>query len=141
MKVPSASRKWLRPGLLIGTAMLVLGGGAGAAFESDTVGSYWRGLWWAISLMTTVGFVGKPPQTLGGALISVVLMLTGFLLLSLVSASMASLFVRADEQPTQQRDAAVDQQILESLAVLLARLDALETRVGGERDGSGPGAD
>ena len=124
----SPSRKWLKPGLLMGSATLVLGAGAAAAMEADTVGSYWRGLWWAISLMTTVGFVGPPPKTVGGAVISAVLMLTGFMLLSLVSASLASLFVREDEKPSQQRDEAVDQQILGTLNSVLERLESLESR-------------
>jgi voltage-gated potassium channel len=59
MKIPQPSRQWLVPGLFVGLVALLLGAGAAAAFESDTVGSYWRGLWWAISLMTTVGFVGQ----------------------------------------------------------------------------------
>lgn len=48
--------------VVAGVALLV-GAGAGAALESDTVGSYGRGLWWAISLMTTVGFLGSPSET------------------------------------------------------------------------------
>lgn len=128
MRVLPVSRKWLKPGLLVSSTALLLGAGAGAAFESDTVGSYWRGLWWAISLMTTVGYVGQPPKSTEGAVVSVVLMLTGFLLLSLVSAALASLFVKEDEQPVQRREVAVDTEILSALASILERLDSLESR-------------
>jgi membrane protein implicated in regulation of membrane protease activity len=71
---------------------------------------------------------GTNPKTVGGAVISAVLMLTGFMLLSLVSASLASLFVREDEKPSQQRDEAVDQQILGTLNSVLERLESLESR-------------
>lgn len=81
----------VKPGLVIASAAMVAG--AGAAFETETVGSYGRGLWWAVSLMTTVGFIGAPPRTTAGAVVSVILMLIGFLLLSLLSAALASLFV------------------------------------------------
>lgn len=128
MRVLPVSRKWLKPGLLVSSTALLLGAGAGAAFESDTVGSYWRGLWWAISLMTTVGYVGQPPKSTEGAVVSVVLMLTGFLLLSLVSAALASLFVKEDEQPVQRRAVAVDTEILSALTSILERLDSLESR-------------
>ncbi|MGH3333792.1 MAG: ion channel [Nocardioidaceae bacterium] len=133
MKVPRLSRKWLKPGLIVSSAVLVLGAGAAAAFESDTVGSFWRGLWWALSLMTTVGYVGGPPKTSQGAVISVVLMLTGFLLLSLVSAALASLFVREDEEPIERRELATERQLLETLGVILERLESLEAAVGTTR--------
>ncbi len=133
MKVPRLSRKWLKPGLIVSSAVLVLGAGAAAAFESDTVGSFWRGLWWAVSLMTTVGYVGGPPKTSQGAVISVVLMLTGFLLLSLVSAALASLFVREDEEPIERRELATERQLLETLGVILERLESLEAAVGTTR--------
>lgn len=128
MKALPVSRRWLKPGLLVSSVLLVLGAGAAAAFESETVGSYWRGLWWAVSLMTTVGFIGQPPRTTEGAVVSVVLMLTGFLLLSLVSAALASLFVRQDEAPVERHELAVEKEILAALSAIQERLDALERR-------------
>ncbi len=114
------------PGVIIALAALAVGAGGAAAFESDTVGSYWEGLWWALSLMTTVGFVEGTPTSVGGALTSAVLMLAGFLLLSLISAALASLFVREDEEPAEEREEALERQILEKLAAIEVRLAALE---------------
>lgn len=130
MKIPPLSRRWLLPALLVALATLLLGAGAATAFESDTVDSYWRGLYWAISLMTTVGFIGgHAPHSVAGTAMSVVLMMSGFLLLSLVSAALASLFVREDEEPFERRERAVDAEILRALADVVARLDALERRL------------
>lgn len=131
------SRRWVRPALVAGSVALLVGAGAAAAFESDTVGSYGRGLLWAVSLMTTVGFLGQPPRTTEGAVLAVLLMLTGFLLLSLVSAALASLFVRQDEAPEQRREAVVEDEILRSLASIVERLDALEGRLPREEDPPG----
>jgi len=128
MKVPPLSRRWLLPALLVSLATLLLGAGAATAFESDTVDSYWRGLYWAIALMTTVGFIGNAPHSGAGTAMSVVLMVSGFLLLSLVSAALASLFVREDEQPFERRERAADEEILRTLATILERLDARERR-------------
>jgi len=114
------------PGVIIALAALVVGAGGAAAFESDTVGSYWEGLWWALSLMTTVGFVEGPPETVGGALTSAVLMVAGFLLLSLISAALASLFVREDEEPVEEREEAIERQILDRLTAIEQRLESLE---------------
>lgn len=116
------------PGVIIALAALVLGAGGAAAFESDTVGSYWEGLWWALSLMTTVGFVEGTPTSVGGALTSAVLMVAGFLLLSLISAALASLFVREDEEPVEEREEAVEQQILDRLTAIERRLESLDQR-------------
>lgn len=121
-------RAWLRPGLVVASLLLMVGAGAAAAFESDTVGTFWRGLWWATSLMTTVGFIGEPPRTTLGAVTSVILMIAGFLLLSLVSASLASLFVREDEEPAEQHERAADREIIARLDEISRRLDALERR-------------
>jgi voltage-gated potassium channel len=129
MRRLTPSRRWLRPAFVAGSVAVLVGAGAAAAFESDTVGSYGRGVLWAISLMTTVGFLGQPPRTTEGAVLSVGLMLAGFLLLSLVSAALASLFVKQDEAPEQRREAVVEDEILRSLGSILERLEALENRL------------
>jgi len=126
MQLPRIRRSFVLPGVVVALAALAVGAGGAAAFESDTVGSYWEGLWWALSLMTTVGFVEGPPASVGGAITSAVLMVAGFLLLSLISAALASLFVREDEEPAEQREEALEQQVLDRLAVIERRIEAME---------------
>ncbi|GAB3787078.1 hypothetical protein [Nocardioides ungokensis] len=75
---------------------------------------------------TTVGFVEGSPETVGGAVTSAVLMVAGFLLLSLISAALASLFVREDEEPIEEREEAVERQILDRLAAIERRLEGLD---------------
>lgn len=121
----SLGRRWLTAGLVVAAFMLLAGAGAAAALESDTVDSYWRGLWWATSLMTTVGFVGRPPATAAGAGLSAVLMVAGFLLLSLISATLASVFIRDSEKRFELEERAVDAEVLARLTQLAADLDRL----------------
>ena len=97
------------PGVIIALAALVVGAGGAAAFESDTV-----------------GIVEGTPETVGGALTSAVLMVAGFLLLSLISAALASLFVREDEEPVEEREEAIERQILDRLTAIEQRLESLE---------------
>ncbi len=130
-------RSWLGPALVVGAVLLVLGAGGVASFETGTVSSFWQGLWWSVSLMATVGFIGGPPASLEAAVLSVVLMLAGWFLLALVSASMASLFVKEDVQPFEERERRVDTEILAELRALAERMAVLEGRVGG---GGEPGA-
>jgi voltage-gated potassium channel len=132
-------RSWVLPGLLAGLVLTVAAGGAIASLEAGTASSFGQGLWWAISLMTTVGFIGRPPTTVAGAALSVVLMLSGFLLLALVSAAFASLFVREDIEPVEERELSVDEQILRRLDDLHARLDTLDDRLTRLTDTRGDG--
>ena len=117
--------------MLMATVVIVfVAAAAAAAIETDTVTSYWRGLWWSISLITTVGFIGEPPRTDAGAALSVVLMLVGFLLLAMVSASLAALFVREEERPRDTREAANETSILAVLERLESRLADIEGQLG-----------
>jgi len=109
--------------------VLLAGAGAGAALESRTVGSFGEGLLWAVALMTTAGYIHGPPDTSGGLVLSVGLMVVGFLMLSLVSAALAAIFVRDDTETSDQREASRDEEILARLDDLAARLEALERRL------------
>jgi hypothetical protein len=126
-----AKRRWVWPAASGALIVTLLAGAAAAATETTTVGSYWRGLLWSISLVTTVGFVGPPPSTGAGASLSVVLMVIGFFLLALVSASLAALFVGEEEEPREARERANEDAILASLDRLEVRLTALEIRIEG----------
>lgn len=129
-------RSWVIPSLAASGALLLVTAGAMAAVETDTVANIGRGLWWSLALMTTVGFLGDPPQTVAGAWLSAALMTSGFFLLALVSAGLASLFVREDERDIEVRESA-------EIQVLLDEIRQLRTEVAGMRAGleagSGPG--
>lgn len=105
--------------------VLIAGGGL-AAIETETAGNYGDGVLWALSLMTTVGFVGGLPHTVGGKLIAAGLMLCGFGLLAMTTAAVSSLFVREDEAPDEEREQAFEVEVLRELRALRTRLDSLE---------------
>ncbi len=126
--------------LLFLAPLIVLLAGAGfATLEKDTVSSYWEGLWWSLSLMTTVGFVGESPETTGGRILSALLMISGFALLTLATAAIASLFVREDEAPEEQRERAFEGAVLGRLEELAARLEAIETALAKPEAANPPG--
>jgi voltage-gated potassium channel len=128
-------RRWLRAALPLAAITVLLAGGGFAALETNNVSSYAEGVWWALSLMTTVGFVGESPETTGGRLLSAVLMLIGFGLLSVTTAVIASLFVREDEAPEERREHAFEQQALQRLDELGRQIDGLEQRLS-DREGA-----
>ena len=128
-RVPIASA-WLVPALLSSVLVVVVSAAAAAAIETHTVSSFGRGLWWAIGLVTTVGFIGEPPETPVGQVLSAFLMVFGFLLLAMVSAALAALFVRQEEQPFEEEETRADQRILDRLALIEQRLTAIESHLG-----------
>ena len=129
------------PFFLLGGALVVLLAGAGfVALESNTVSTYWEGVWWALSLMTTVGFVGESPETTGGRILSAALMVSGFALMTLTTAAIASLFVREEEKPAEETERAFEAVLLERLDELGTRLDAIERALPERPAGPAPDA-
>jgi hypothetical protein len=121
-------RRWLRFFLPAAALVIVLAGGAFAALESDTVESYWEGLWWALSLTTTVGLVGHEPLTTAGHILSAVLMVMGFVLLAMTTAAVASLFVREDDEPEERALRVFEERALAELRELRLRVEQLESQ-------------
>lgn len=118
------------PYLILAAAVVVLlAGGGFAALETDTVESYWEGVWWALSLMTTVGFASGSPASVLGKILASVVMVLGFLLLALTTAGLASLFVREEQEPEEVREHAFEQEALARLQELTARLELIEQRL------------
>ena len=106
-----------RPGLVymgILTIFLVFGSGAlMTVLEPPTVkGSAGEGIWWAIVTASTVGYGDISPNTLGGRIIAVVLMITGIGLISTLSASIAAYFV--------------EQEGAQETTAMLKRIDSLQ---------------
>jgi len=84
--------------LLLGAVVvLVLVAGLGFSLHEQQEGGFWhrlgQGLWWAAVTITTVGYGDVVPQTLGGRMVGVALMFSGLIFLSLLTATVASVFV------------------------------------------------
>ena len=98
--------------------VIVVGAGLGLAFEHEQPGSglhsFGDALWWSIVTCTTVGYGDYFPVTTGGRLVAVTLMIVGIAGLSVLTASIAALFVKEDDEPA-----------IEDLREQLDRIEAL----------------
>jgi voltage-gated potassium channel len=130
MRLPRITRRSLVVAAPLAAILVLVGGAAFRTLETQTVGGYPEGILWALSLMTTVGFVGGLPHTVLGKLIAATLMLFGFILLSMTTAAIASLFITEEQAPEEQREHEFEAEILRELRALHARLDELEERAG-----------
>ena len=84
-------------GLILALATILLLASIGFTLFEPAEGEWWtrfgRSLWWGLVTLTTVGYGDVVPVTFLGRLVGVALMIIGFLSLSLVTATVASVFI------------------------------------------------
>jgi len=61
--------------------------------DDSNIRSAWDGLWWAVVTIATVGYGDRFPVSLGGRFVAVVLIFFGVGMMSLFTATIASIFV------------------------------------------------
>jgi voltage-gated potassium channel len=61
--------------------------------DTSTIRSLWDGVWWAFVTICTVGYGDKVPLSDGGKIIGIILMISGIGLLSMLTATVASVLV------------------------------------------------
>jgi voltage-gated potassium channel Kch len=90
-----------------------------------------RGMWWALQTVTTVGYGDVTPQAKIGRLVAAVVMFEGIALLAIVTAAVTSSFVERAQRAREAREDAVEKQEGERLDArfddLAARLERVET--------------
>ncbi len=120
--------------LIAAAVTLFLGAWLVLLFEEKAKGSnihsYPDALWWAIVTVTTVGYGDRFPVTAGGRAVAVVLMLLGIGLIGVLTATVASVFIKehtdANKEEIKKNHADLGQQ----LAVISDRLADVERRLG-----------
>ena len=92
--------------------------------KASAVQNYHGALWWAAVTMTTVEYADPVPITIGGRVISLVLMLGGLTLFGAVTANIAALLLKSDNPDR------------EMVAVLLEEVRELRRELKGEESDS-----
>ena len=113
----------LRIAAILTLTAVVLGGAAEYAAETEFE-NLWDGVWWAVVTVTTVGYGDLTPYTVGGRVVGIVLMFVGISFLSLLTAAIASRFVR-DERSSEHEE------MMTALHEIRAELAELKGRTGG----------
>jgi voltage-gated potassium channel len=102
--------------------LTILGGGAAfAAVEKSQHLTAWDGVWWAMTTVTTVGYGDVSPETTGGRILAIVVMLVGIGFVAVLTAAAADRFMRNRREAAAERD-----EVNAKLDELLSRLDSLE---------------
>ena len=90
-----------------------------------------RGMWWALQTVTTVGYGDVTPTAESGRAVAAVVMFEGIALLAIVTAAVTSSFVERAQQARQAQEASEEEQEEERLDArfddLAARLERVES--------------
>lgn len=130
----------IRRGLLYSLGLclvILLLGGLGFWWLEPGIHTFQDGLWLAFTTAATVGYGDLVPQTHVGRAFSVLVVLLGLAVLSLVTASLAALFV---EQEVEQEDRQIERDLMREIHALRRQVDALHDRIGrasGSHGGTG----
>jgi voltage-gated potassium channel len=65
--------------------------------EGSNIKNFGDGLWWAVTTVTTVGYGDRYPTTTEGRFLAVLLMVMGISLVGVITASVASWFVKMSQ--------------------------------------------
>jgi voltage-gated potassium channel len=102
--------------------LVVVAGALQDLVDQHDFDSFWEGVWWAAATVTTVGYGDVFPTTVAGRIIGIALMLVGIGFLAVLTATIASAFVKSDRQDESGA-------ILEALQRVEAELAELKTRL------------
>ncbi len=113
----------LRLASILTVTAICVAGAAQAAFASGDFPSLWDGIWWAVTTTTTVGYGDLYPTTVQGRIIGIALMFVGIGFLSLLTASVASRFVKLERGSEHD-------EVMETLQRIQADVAELKAHVG-----------
>jgi voltage-gated potassium channel len=104
--------------------LTVIAGAVQATVDTGDFKTFWDAVWWAVVTVTTVGYGDIYPKTVAGRIVGIMLMLVGIGFLSVLTATIASRFVKEErsEETTAITDALA--RIEADLAALKAQLDS-----------------
>lgn len=100
-------------------------------FSPKSFTSFGDALWWAAQTVTTVGYGDVVPQTDGGRIVAVVVMVFGVAAVSLATAIVTSGFVARAQRVRREGELAERPPVHESLARIEERLERIERRLTG----------
>ncbi|HEY7019084.1 MAG TPA: potassium channel family protein [Gaiellaceae bacterium] len=96
-----------RAGMALASATLTVALLAGLLMrlvDPDGFPNVWRGLWWAVQTVTTVGYGDAVPSTVAGRLVASVVMLAGIAFISVLTATTAAAFVETARRRLERED-------------------------------------
>jgi voltage-gated potassium channel len=107
---------------LLTLLVIVIAGAAQSLVDNGDFHTTWDGIWWAVETVTTVGYGDLKPTSIQGRIVAIVVMLFGIGFLSVLTATIASRFVKTERGEETE-------EILAALARLEAEFADLKQQV------------
>jgi voltage-gated potassium channel len=98
--------------------------------KGSNIHDYPEALWWAIVTVTTVGYGDAYPVTQGARVVAVVLMLVGIGLIGVLTATVASVFIKEHTDASKEEFKKGHADLGQQLSVISDRLADVERRLG-----------
>lgn len=131
--------KLLKRSLLYGLIAMLLGALFFMTFEQVQTGkNFGSSLWWSFTTLVTGGFADiHNPTSMGGKILTVMLVIGGMVLVGVFTATLTSVLVR-DDDTWQQQD--IDEQFrkLSKLELLVEKIDQRLDRIEENKSGKNP---
>jgi voltage-gated potassium channel len=131
--------KLLKRSLFYGLIALLLGALFFMTFEQVQTGkNFGSSLWWSFTTLVTGGFADiHNPTSMGGKILTVMLVIGGMVLVGVFTATLTSVLVR-DDDTWQQQD--IDEQFrkLSKLELLVEKIDQRLDRIEENKNGKNP---
>jgi voltage-gated potassium channel len=105
--------------------VVILGGVLMRVLDETEYPNVWKGMWWALQTVTTVGYGDVTPRNTSGRIVAAFVMLEGVAFLSIVIAAITSLFVARESRKGEAARAGRD----DGDSTTIGRFDHLEARL------------
>jgi voltage-gated potassium channel len=119
--------------------VVVLGGVAMRLLDHSEYPNVWKGMWWSLQTVTTVGYGDVTPANRSGRFVGAIVMLEGIAFLTILVAAITSTFLARAERERATAEAAVDERDqkhvdarFDDLDERLARIEATLARLSGD---------
>jgi voltage-gated potassium channel len=113
--------------IVTATAIVVAGGGASMwLLDHSEYPNIWRGLWWAMQTVTTVGYGDVTPSHTAGRIVAAFVMLWGIAFVAILVAAITSTFVARAERDREQAETREEERMDVRFDELAERLDRVE---------------
>jgi voltage-gated potassium channel len=121
--------------IVVATAIVVAAGGvAMRVLDHHEYPSVWRGMWWALQTVTTVGYGDVTPTRASGRIVAAFVMLEGIAFVAILVAAITSTFVARAERERERAEAGEAENGEDRIGArfddLAERLDRVETMLG-----------
>ena len=118
--------------IVVATAIVVAAGGVGMrVLDHDEYPNIWRGMWWALQTVTTVGYGDVTPTHVSGRIVAAFVMLEGIAFVAILVAAITSTFVARAARERERAGAGAAESGEEHIGArfddLAERLDRVET--------------